>query len=156
VTIVEFADFECSYCARASETLTQVLAAYPTQVRVVFRHFPLSFHARAPKAAEAGACADEQGRFWELHDALFESQALELEELKEQAGRVGLDRARFDACLDSGKMKGRVARDQDAGQQAGVSGTPAFFINGIALSGAQPEETFRRIIDQELSAAKAP
>ena len=155
VTIVEFADFECPYCARAAETVHQVLAAYPDQVRLVFRHFPLSFHARAPKAAEAGACAEEQGKFWELHDALFESQALEVDELKEQAGRVGVDRAKFDACLDSGRMAARVKKDQSVGEQAGVSGTPAFFINGIVLSGAQPEEAFRRIIDQEL-AARAP
>jgi protein-disulfide isomerase len=156
VTIVEFADFECPFCGRAADTVTKVLAAYPTQVRLVFRNFPLSFHARAPKAAEAAACADEQGRFWELHDSLFETQALEVDDLKAQAARVGVDAARFDQCLDSGRMAARVKRDQGAGQQAGISGTPAFFINGIRLDGAQPEEAFARIIDQELAPAKAP
>lgn len=151
VVIIEFADFECSYCARAHETVQAVLKAYGDQVRLVFRHYPLSFHPKAPKAAEATACADEQGKFWELHDLLFESQALELDALKLQAQRAGVDLPKFEACLDSGKTAGLVVRDQQAGQRAGVSGTPAFFINGIQLSGAKPEEEFRQVIDAELA-----
>lgn len=150
VTIVEFADFECPFCGRVLEVLDRVLAMYPGQVRLVFRHFPLSMHPRAPKAAEASACAGEQGRFWEFHDSLFESQALEGDALKAQAARLGLDAERFEQCLDSGKMAPVVQRDMAAGRQAGVSGTPAFFVNGVVLSGAQPLEAFRRAIDQEL------
>lgn len=150
IVIVEFADFECPYCARASATVERVLAAYPGKIRLVFRHFPLSFHPKAPKAAEAAACAEEQGKFWELHDALFESQELDVDAMKAQAARLGVDAKKFDACVDSGRMAAVVKRDQAAGQQAGVSGTPAFFINGLMLSGAQPEEAFRKLIDEEL------
>jgi protein-disulfide isomerase len=153
VTIVEFADFQCPYCSRAAATIEKVLAAYDGKVRLVFRHFPLSFHDKAPKAAEAGACADEQGKFWEMHDALFGSQELEPDALKAQARRLGLDAAKFEECLDSGRMAALVKRDLVAGQKAGVTGTPAFFINGRVLSGAQPEDAFHRVIDQELEAA---
>lgn len=151
VTIITFSDFECPYCSRAHETVQAVLKSYGDKVKLVFRHYPLSFHAKAPKAAEAAACADAQGKFWEFHDSLFESQALELDALKLQAQRVGADGKKFDECLDSGRMAGLVQRDQAAGQKAGVSGTPAFFINGIMLSGAQPEDEFRKIIDAELA-----
>ncbi len=154
ITIIEFADFECPYCARATDTVEKVMAAYPGKVRLVFRHFPLSFHPKAPKAAEASACADEQGKFWAFHDALFESQELELEAMKLQAARLGLDAKKFDACLDTGRMLPTVKKDMAAGQVAGVTGTPAFFINGVLLSGAQPEDAFRKIIDQELATAK--
>jgi protein-disulfide isomerase len=152
VTIVVFADFECPYCSRAAETVEKVRRAYGDKVRLVFRHFPLSFHPKAPLAAQAGACADEQGRFWELHDALFESGELEPDALKAQASRLGLDGKQFDACLDSGRAAAIVERDQAAGAKLGVTGTPAFFINGVMLSGAQPEEAFHRIIDEELKA----
>ncbi|MDP1829944.1 MAG: thioredoxin domain-containing protein [Archangium sp.] len=151
VVIVEFADFECHFCAKAHETVMLVLKAYGDKVRLVFRHYPLSFHPKAPKAAEATACADEQGRFWELHDALFESQELDVDALKMQAKQAGVDETKFASCLDSGRTAALVKRDVAAGQQVGVSGTPAFFINGFMLSGAQPEEAFRKVIDAELA-----
>ena len=150
VVIVEFADFECQFCAKAHETVNEVLKAYGNKVRLVFKHYPLSFHMKASKAAEATACADEQGKFWELHDALFESQELDLEALKLQAKRHGSRRGevrelpRFGPHRDAGEAR------LTAGQEVGVSGTPAFFINGFMLSGAQPEEAFRRVIDAEL------
>ncbi|GMU59866.1 MAG: hypothetical protein AMXMBFR34_16290 [Myxococcaceae bacterium] len=153
VTIVEFADFQCPYCSRAAATVERVMAGYEGRVRLVFRHFPLSFHEKAPKAAEAGACADEQGKFWALHDALFESQELEPEAMKLQAQRLGLDAAKFDSCLDSGRTAALVKRDLTAGQKAGVTGTPAFFINGRMLSGARPEDEFKKVIDEELAEA---
>lgn len=156
VTIVEFADFECGFCARAHETVLAVLKHYGDQVRLVFRHYPLSFHPKAPRAAEATACADEQGKFWALHDALFDSQELDEEALKAQAQRVGVDVKRFDECLDSGRMAAVVKRDLAAGAKVGVTGTPAFFINGVMLSGAQPEEAFRKLIDAELARLAAP
>ncbi len=150
VVIVEFADFECQFCAKAHETVNEVLKSYGNKVRLVFKHYPLSFHMKAAKAAEATACADEQGKFWELHDSLFESQELDLEAIKLQAKAAGVDEAKFDNCLDSGRTATLVKRDLTAGQEVGVTGTPAFFINGFMLSGAQPEEAFRRVIDAEL------
>lgn len=150
VVIVEFADFECHFCAKAHETVMSVLKAYGDKVRLVFRHYPLSFHPKAPKAAEATACADEQGKFWELHDSLFESQELDVDSLKLQAKRAGVDEAKFASCLESGRTAAIIKRDLQAGQLVGVSGTPAFFVNGFMLSGAQPEEAFRKLIDAEL------
>jgi protein-disulfide isomerase len=151
VTIVEFSDFQCPYCSRANESVAQVMKAYPNQVRLVFRHFPLEFHQNAPKAAEAALCAQDQGKFWEMHDTLFANQkALEVPALKGYAKQLGLDTAKFDKCLDSGEKASIVATDMADGKKVGVNGTPAFFINGILLSGAQPFEEFKRVIDAEL------
>jgi len=151
VTIVEFSDFECPFCGRASATVDQVMQAYPGKVRLVFRHYPLSFHPNAQKAAEASMCANDQKRFWEYHDLLFKNQkALAIPQLKEHAKSVGLDEKQFAECLDSGKHKKLVEDDMQAGSAVGVSGTPAFFINGVNLSGAQPIDEFKRVIDQEL------
>ncbi|QRO00907.1 thioredoxin domain-containing protein [Archangium violaceum] len=155
ITIVEFSDFQCPYCSRAIKTVDEVLAAYPNQVRLVFRQFPLDFHKQAPKAAEASLCANDQGKFWEYHDVLFANQqALEVPQLKEHAKKVGLDSAKFDKCLDSGEKASIVTADLEAGKKVGVNGTPAFFINGVLLSGAQPIEEFKSIIDAELKAKK--
>jgi protein-disulfide isomerase len=151
VTIVEFSDFECPYCSRAEESVSQVMEKYAGKVRLVFRHFPLSFHPSAPKAAEAAACANDQGKFWEMHKQLFANRtALSIEDLKKHAAAVGLDQAKFNDCLDNSKMKTLVETDTKAGGEAGVSGTPAFFINGKLLSGAQPAAEFEKIIDAEL------
>ncbi len=151
VTIVEFSDFECPFCSRANEALAQVEAAYQGKVRVVFRDYPLPFHANAQKAAEAGQCAHEQGKFWALHDKMFENQkALDVDSLKGYAKDAGVDSAKFDACLDEGRMADTVKANMEAGQEAGVSGTPAFFINGTMLSGALPFDEFKKVIDAEL------
>ncbi len=151
VTIVEFSDFECPYCQRAEGTISQVMDTYAGKVRLVFRYFPLSFHAHAQKAAEAAACANDQGKFWEMHQILFQNQqALEVDKLKEYAKSIGLDTAKFDKCLDSGEKAGLVKADMEAGQKVGVNGTPAFFINGVSLSGAQPFDQFKQVIDEEL------
>lgn len=151
VTIVEFSDFECPYCSRANEALTKVEETYGDKVRIVFRDYPLPFHPNAKKAAEAGHCAAEQGKFWELHDKMFANQkALGVDELKGYAKDAGVDSAKFDACLDDGKMAEAVAKNQAAGEEAGVSGTPAFFINGKMLAGALPFEEFQKVIDSEL------
>ncbi|MBK7863207.1 MAG: thioredoxin domain-containing protein [Archangiaceae bacterium] len=152
VTIVEFSDFQCPFCSRAHDTVEEVMSAYAGKVRLVFRHFPLEFHAQAPKAAEAALCADEQKKFWEYHDVLFKNQQkLQVEDLKAHATALGLDGAKFNECLDSGRMAAVVKTDTEAGHKAGVSGTPAFFINGNVLSGAQPLEEFKRVIDAELA-----
>jgi protein-disulfide isomerase len=152
VTIVEFSDFECPYCSRAEESVTQVMDRYAGKVRLVYRHFPLSFHPHAQKAAEAAACADAQGKFWEMHKQLFANQQkLAPDELKGHAAAVGLDAAKFATCLDTSATKALVDADQKVGSEAGVTGTPAFFINGKVLSGAQPFEEFQKAIDAELA-----
>jgi len=161
VTMVVFSDFECPYCAKSKPVIDQVASTYGDKVRIVFRDYPLPFHAKAPKAAEAGHCADAQGKFWAYHDYVFEHQdKLEVADLKAAAVAVGLDAAAFDACLDGGKMAEVVQKNADAGKEAGVSGTPAFFINGRPLDGAQPFDAFKQIIDAELgvvpSAAAPP
>jgi protein-disulfide isomerase len=152
VTIVEFSDFECPYCSRVLPSLRQVMENYSDTVRVVFRQFPLnSIHPRAQKAAEASLCADDQGKFWEMHDAMFEEQkSLEVAQLKEKAARLELDAEAFASCLDDGKYAEQVAADLQEGSAAGVSGTPAMFINGRFLNGAVPYETLKDIIDREL------
>lgn len=151
VTVVEFSDFQCPFCGRAHDTVEQVMQAYAGKVRLVFRQFPLDMHKNAGKAAEAALCANEQGKFWEYHDVLFKNQqTLEIAQLKDHANGVGLDQAKFASCLDSGKFAKAVQDDMAAGQQVGVSGTPAFFINGVMLSGAMPFDEFKRVIDQEL------
>jgi protein-disulfide isomerase len=151
VTIVEFSDFQCPYCGRETGVIEKVMKDYEGKVRLVFRHFPLEFHPFAAKAAEAGACAADQGKFWPLHDKMFTNQEkLGVDDLKRYAKDLGLDSAKFDKCLDSGEKQAAVAADQKAGQAAGVSGTPAFFVNGIFINGAQPYDHFKQAIDREL------
>jgi protein-disulfide isomerase len=155
VTIVEFSDFECPFCSRVVPTLEQVQQKYGDQVRLVFRQFPLnSIHPNAQKAAEASLCAHDQGKFWEMHDLMFEEQKqLTVAELKDKARRVGADGARFDECLDSNRHADAVRQDLREGMVVGVSGTPAMFINGRFLSGAVPFEQIAQIVDEELAKA---
>ena len=155
VTIVEFSDFECPFCARFySQTMKQLETEYidTGKVKLIYRDFPLGFHQNAQKAAEAGECADDQGKFWEMHDKIFENQpSLSVSSLKQWAGQIGLDTGEFNSCLDSGKHAGEVQDDFKEGASYGVSGTPSFFINGIQLVGAQPFSAFQQIIDSELA-----
>jgi len=151
VTIVEFSDFQCPYCSRGRQVIDEVVKRYGNKVRVVFRDFPLDFHDKAQKAAEAGHCANDQGKFWEMHDWMFDNQdKLDPEALKAEARRLGLDGNKFDQCLSSGQHAEEVKRHMREGQKAGVSGTPAFFINGVLLSGAQPIDKFKAEIDRAL------
>ena len=156
VTLVEFSDFECPYCGQFVSTIDQVKAEYGDRVRVVFRQFPLSIHPSAPKAAEASLCANDQGKFWEMHDLMFQNQRLlQVPALKEKAGQLGLDQSAFDECLDSGKYEEQVKEDTRAGTIAGVTGTPSLFVNGIPTpSGAQPYEAVAEFIEQEFARLK--
>jgi protein-disulfide isomerase len=153
VTILEFSDFQCPFCVRARPTVARVREVYGDRVRWAFRHYPLDFHPQAQKAGEAAACAGEQDRFWQMHDRLWETRKLEVPELKAHAQALGLDAAAFATCLDSGRHAGLLERDTQAGQAYGVSGTPAFFVNGRPLIGAQPFEAFQQVIDDELARA---
>ncbi len=151
ITIVEFSDFQCPYCARAQPVLEQLLKRYDGKVRLIYRDFPLPFHEHAEKAAEAGQCAHEQGKFWPLHDWMFDHQdSLDDKSLGQAALQLGLDGARFDQCLSSGKFQRVVGDSQSAGSKVGVTGTPAFFVNGELLSGAQPFEQFQSVIERQL------
>jgi protein-disulfide isomerase len=152
ITIVEFSDFQCAYCKRVLTVLNQVLERYPAQVKLAFRDFPiLNIHPQAQRAAEAAHCAAEQGKFWEYHDLLFEKQdEIATINFAEPAKALGLELTNFQACLDSQKYKAKVERNYADGVKAGVSGTPAFFINGRLVSGAQPLEAFKAVIDEEL------
>ena len=152
VEIVEFSDFQCPFCQRLNGTLEQLKTDYGDDVRLVFKDYPLPNHAQAFKAAEAGNCAHEQGKFWELHDVMFSNQSeLEVADLKRHAGELGLDQASFDTCLDSGRFAASVSADLRLGQGVGVSSTPTVFINGRAVMGAAPYDVFAEIVQDEIN-----
>lgn len=155
VTIVEFSDFECAYCAALSRTLADLTKQYGDSVRVVFRNFPLErIHPNAMKAAEVAACAADQGKFWDLHDALFKGGALSAPEIAKRAAGAGVDADQLQACMSAGKGSQRVHGDVEAGLALNISSTPSFFINGRPLRGAVPRDEIARVIDEELRAAR--
>jgi len=155
IEVVEFSDFQCPYCYRATPVVKQVLSTYGNKIRFVYRNYPLPSHPNAHPAAEAAQCANEQGQFWAYHDRLFADQSkLSDADLKASAAALGLDATKFNSCFDSHKYKARVDADTQAGNEVGVNGTPAFFINGRMLSGAQPFEEFKKVIDEELAAKR--
>jgi protein-disulfide isomerase len=153
VTIIEFSDFQCPYCQRVVPTLHQIMEKYPEQVRVVFRHLPLHrIHARAQAAAEASACADDQGKFWDYHDLVFENnRQLADEDLERYATEAGLEMDDYRQCVADRKFQQEVEADANTAQSLGLSGTPAFFVNGIPLTGALPLDQFVSVIDGELA-----
>jgi protein-disulfide isomerase len=151
ITMVVFSDYECPFCRRAEETVVQVLKTYDGKIRYVFRDYPLPFHAKARPAAVAANCAREQGKYWEFNHKLWTGD-LSNEGLKKIATEVGLDQAKYDACFAKNDQKS-IDQDLADGAAVGVNGTPAFFINGRMLSGAQPFEAFKTIIDEELAKA---
>ncbi|MBI3179744.1 MAG: DsbA family protein [Deltaproteobacteria bacterium] len=156
VTIVEVSDFQCPFCARVQPTLTALLDRYKGEVRLVFKHNPLPFHVRAMPAAVASECAREQQRFWDLHDLIFPNQReIEDKDLFAYAERAGMSVSKFRACYEKAKHRGRIEGDQKVAAALGARGTPAFFIHGRVLSGAQPETAFAALIDEELARAKA-
>jgi protein-disulfide isomerase len=153
VMIVEFSDFQCPYCGQVEATLKSVLAKHEGTVALAFRDMPISqIHPFAQGAAEAARCAGEQGKFWEYHDLLFADQgALDRSGLIAKAAKLQLDPKQFETCVSSEKYKSQVQQDNQEGMRAGVSGTPGFFINGVFISGAQPEATFENIIADQLA-----
>ncbi len=156
VTLTEFSDFECPYCRTFVPTLWRLAETYGDRLRIVYRQFPLTnIHPNAVRAAEASLCAHDQGRFWEMHDALFQDRRLGADDIKEKASQAGLDGEEFDACLALGRHAERVQSDLREGSVAGVSGTPALFVNGIRVpGGAAPYETVAKLIDDELRRAE--
>lgn len=152
VTLVVFSDFQCPYCSRLQDTLKEIQSRYPTQVRFAFRDFPLDFHAQAMPAAVAASCAHRQGRYADMQALLFRYQgALEDGDLERYAQQVGLDMAAWKTCLTDPSVRAGIDADMAAGTVAGVQGVPMTFVNGIAVSGAQPLEAFTEIIDAELT-----
>src|SRR2546422_2370000 len=156
VTVVEFQDFHCPFCKRVQPTLEQLVTRYGERVRLVYRDFPIDqLHPQARKAHEAARCAHDQGKFWAYHDLLYaKAPRAEPEALTTYAREAGLDVRVFERCLASGTPQAAVQRDVDDGIRAGVTGTPAFFINGRPLPGAQPLESFVRVIEEELARAR--
>jgi protein-disulfide isomerase len=157
ITIIEFADFQCPFCQRhALETYPQLVEAYGDRIRFVYKDFPLtSIHPEAYSSALAAACAEEQGKFWEYHDLLF-SGAMELnpDSYTAYAEQLGLDMTEFNTCYDEERYAEQVQADYAFGAELGVSSTPTFFVNGIAVVGAQPFSLFAEIIDYELENAQ--
>lgn len=163
VQIIEFSDFQCPYCARAVPVLKEIEKNYGDKVRVVFRDFPLSFHNTAKQQAIAAACAQDQNKFWEYHDQLFGNQNATNQafssgkeadlnkQLTNYAKDVGLNVGDFTACLSSKKHAKSVEDDMKAGEEAGVSSTPSFFVNGRPIAGALPFAEFKKVIDEELA-----
>jgi len=154
VTLVEFSDFQCPYCQSAAPVLKQVAEKFGDKVQIIYRQYPIpSIHPFALKAAEASLCANEQGKFWELHDAMFADQKkLAVSDLKATAKRLGLNASKFDACLDTGRYVEQVQNDQREAERSGVSGTPAMFINGRFVEGGSvPFTTLEGLINKELA-----
>jgi predicted DsbA family dithiol-disulfide isomerase len=152
VTIVEFGDFQCPYCKESEASLRSLMARYPRDVRIVFRNLPLTqIHPDAKIAAQAAVCADRQGKFWEMHDAMYDNQGgLNVEALKGTATRLGLNADRFSACIADGSASQALDLDAKAARDLGIEGTPYFFINGRPIDGDVPIEKFESIIQDEL------
>ena len=152
IQIVEWSDYQCPFCKRAHPTVEQVLNEYKDKVRFTYVDYPLSFHKQAWPASVAAHCASDQNKFWEYHKNLMEVQGdLSATDLNKRATDIGLDATKFGTCLDSKKYDTRIQTSFNDGAALGVTGTPAFFINGRMLVGAQPIEAFRDVINDELS-----
>ncbi len=154
ITIIEFSDYQCPFCARAEPIIAEALDAYPTQARFVYKHFPLeSIHPHARGASEAAVAAQKQGKFWEMHELLFENQrALQPEKLAEYAAKLGLDVDQFKADMSSEEVKKAVRDDMQLASTVGVRGTPTIFVNGKLLRN-RSIEGFKEMIDPILAAA---
>ena len=155
IKLIEFSEFQCPFCKRTRPTIDKILSTYKDQVYYVFRDFPLDFHQQAKGAAMAANCAHDQGKYWEFNKKLWDIQSsLSAEKYQEIAVELKLDLTKFNQCRESQKYTQEIDKDRQDGEEAGVSGTPAYFINGKFLSGAQPFENFKEIIDEELTKVK--
>jgi protein-disulfide isomerase len=151
ITLIEFSEFQCPYCRKARPTIDKILKEYKGKVHYVFRDFPLSFHKTAKGAANAANCAGEQGKYWPYNDLLWEQGGkFDIENLKSIAVEMKLDTKKFNKCVDDEKFYAEIDKDMKDGSSVGVTGTPAYFINGQFLSGAQPYANFKQLIDDEL------
>ena len=154
VTIVEFSDFQCPFCNRVTPTLAKIRDTYGDKVRIAFKHMPLSIHPQAPQAHAASEAAHRQGKFWEMHDRIFQNQRdLSIATLEGHARAIGLDMDRYGKDVADAALKKKIDADMDQASDLGVTGTPSFFINGRYLSGAQPFENFKRLIDDAIEKA---
>lgn len=153
ITIVEFADFECPFCRQWNQqTYQPLMAAYPGKIRFVYRDFPLlQIHPNSVPAAEAAQCANEQNAFWPFHDKLYSSDSFGADVYRQYAQDLGLDMTKFDECLSTRKYQQYVQSNSDFIRNLGGNSTPIFFINGLAIIGAQPISVFRQVIDKELA-----
>jgi len=154
VTIVEFSDFQCYYCGKARERLTELKKMYGKKIRIVYKHYPLPSHPEARPAAEASMCVNEQSsdKFWKYHDMLFDNmKAWTNDELKDYAKKVGVDEKKFDECFASKKYAAHVDASIAEGQRLGVNSTPSFFVNSQLIKGAQPVAEFKEIIDEAIN-----
>jgi protein-disulfide isomerase len=157
ITLVEFSDYECPFCKASESVVAQVLERYPTQVKLVFKHYPLPTHPKARPAAEAALCAAEQGKFWEFHRKLFEkAPQIAPEQLATIATEAGLDAAKLGECITGKQNSAQIDADLAAGKQAGVAGTPAFYVNGVPISGGRSVDEFAKAIDAELTRLGLP
>jgi protein-disulfide isomerase len=151
ITIIQFAEYQCPYCGKAGESVDQVMKEYEGKIKMVYRDFPLSFHDRAIPAAVAANCSGEQGKYFEMHNLLMGNQrALSESDLTAHATSLSLDLDKWNECRKDPKQSAEVNKDFEDGQKVGVTGTPAFFVNGVMLSGAVPFAQFKEIIDREL------
>jgi protein-disulfide isomerase len=155
VTIVEFSDFQCPFCSRVAPTLAQLLTEYPDQLRIAYKHLPLDFHTKSPAAHAAAEAAHRQGKFWEMHDRIFKNQTeMSEEKYAQYAAEIGLDVQQFNRDRASDDVKRRIEADKSEASALGISGTPAFLINGRYVSGAQPIGQFKTLIEEELKSGK--
>ncbi len=152
ITIIEFSDFQCPFCKRGKDTMDQILKAYPKDVKLVFKHLPLEFHKQAKPAAIATLAAGKQGKFWEMHDIFFDNQqSLNEEFIMTTAQKLGLNMDKFKADMASDEIAKQVKDDSELARKNGISGTPGFFVNGVAVKGAYPYDHFKGIIDRWLN-----
>jgi protein-disulfide isomerase len=154
VTIVEFTDFQCPFCAKADRLLDDVLDSYDDDVRLIYKHYPLTFHARAMPAARAAWAAHQQGKFWEMHDWLYDQKG-DLSGVQDQVEALGLDWDRFTRDMASEAAAKEIDDDFLAGGLVGVTGTPAFVVNGRFYRGSMPTEHWEAIVEAELEVARA-
>ena len=157
ITLIEFSDFQCPFCRKGRDTAYEIMKLYPNDVKVVFKQLPLPMHPEATPAAKASLAAHKQGRFWEMHDALFDNQSsLGKDFYVEQAKKLGLNMDKFNADMASPEIEQQVKDEAAIAEKHDIRGTPGFFVNGVAVKGAYPVPHFQKIIDRLLGKTPAP